>query len=96
MRWYARSIAEWDPLDRYLKLFIVLDMFVPANRLKERVRFAHRAARAINAIVGIASVDVVEGCVGELAQVRNLLVHDGAVDERLPNAHWGSSLAVQL
>src|SRR5271155_5581793 len=32
MRWYAESVRETDAIDRYVKLFVTLDMFVRRNR----------------------------------------------------------------
>jgi hypothetical protein len=45
LRWYRQAIDDFEPMDRYLKLFTSLDMFVPSNVRGQKPRSFAAALR---------------------------------------------------
>jgi hypothetical protein len=82
MRWYAESVRETDAIDRYVKLFVTLDMFVP----RSRHAFADRGADVLASQFETVERRHIRACLSDLADVRNSLFHEGIADRRLPAA----------
>jgi hypothetical protein len=79
MRWYAESVRETDAIDRFVKLFVTLDMFVPRNRRA----FADRGADVLALQFRKIRRRYIHKCLSDLADVRNDLFHEGLADRRL-------------
>ena len=82
MRWYTESVRETDAIDRFVKLFITLDMFVP----RSRQAFADRCANLLASQFGTISLLQIRACLSDLTEVRNTLFHEGLADSRLTSA----------
>ncbi|MGA7872570.1 MAG: hypothetical protein WCA22_16915 [Candidatus Binatus sp.] len=82
MRWYAESVRETDSIDRYVKLFVTLDMFVPRSRRG----FADRGADVLSPQFQSVRRRYIRKCLSDLADVRNDLFHEGLADSRLAAA----------
>lgn len=82
MRWYTESVRETDAIDRYVKLFVTLDMFVPRNRQA----FADRVADVLALQFETVRRRHIRACLSDLADVRNDLFHEGLADRRLTAA----------
>jgi hypothetical protein len=78
MRWYAESVRETDVVDKYVKLFVTLDMFVPRNPQRgRREGFAKRGADVLISQFTTVEKHQICGCLRNLADIRNDLFHEG-------------------
>ncbi len=82
MRWYTESVRETDAMDRYVKLFVTLDMFVPRSHRA----FADRGADVLALQFETDGRSHIRACLSDLADVRNDLFHEGLADCRLAAA----------
>ena len=84
LRWYTQATAEFDDVDRYIKLFTILDMFTPPNLPTGRPQpFASRATKFLRSEFATIPNSNILSCVKQLASIRNNLIHDGIRDSNL-------------
>jgi hypothetical protein len=80
LRWYAAAVREEDIIDKFIKLFVIIDMFTPSHA---GLAFVDRATDALLESFPMVDRNRTRLCIQDLWKVRNAIFHEGRADERL-------------
>ncbi len=86
LRWYKNAVNEDDSIDKFIKLFVTLDMLVPRRK---GVAFIDRAADALKMDFTEVDRSLIRSALADIWTVRNDMLHEGK-----PNVWF--SVALQI